>query len=234
MITLARALGATVLLGIALAGAALAARPQVADPLPDGFVRLGEAIPDIVLDVRYHGSDNFVGAPVDGYEAPEAILTRPAADALRRVQAALRARGFGLKVFDAYRPQSAVDHFVRWAADPSDSATKAEYYPEVPKSELFAQGYIAARSGHSRGSTVDLTVVRRADGAELDMGTPFDFFGAQSAVDYGGLTDAQRANRRVLADAMLAHGFAPYAEEWWHYTLADEPHPDTYFDFPVR
>ena len=217
----------------ALAASAAAVRSQGAAP-PAGFVRLGDAIPGIMLDARYYGADNFVGAPVDGYEAPTAILTQPAADALRKVQATLRARGFALKVFDAYRPQTAVDHFVRWAADPVDERTKAEYYPDVPKSELFARGYIAEMSGHSRGSTVDLTVVRLSDGAELDMGTPFDFFGPESAVDYDDLTDAQRANRRLLADAMLAHGFEPYPEEWWHYTLADEPYPGTYFDFPVR
>ena len=216
-------------------GAAVApVRAQDADSPPAGFVRLGEAVPGVVLDVRYHGADNFVGAPVDGYEAPAAIMTEPAADALRRVQAALRARGFGLKVFDAYRPQSAVDHFVRWAADPSDRRTKAEYYPDVPKSELFARGYIAEASGHSRGSTVDLTVVRRSDGAELDMGTPFDFFGPESGAGHAGLTYAQSANRRLLADAMQAHGFEPYPAEWWHFTLADEPYPETYFDFPVR
>ena len=217
-----------------LAATAAAARSQGGDALPAGFVRLGDAIPGIVLDVRYYGADNFVGAPVDGYEAPAAILTQPAVGALRQVQASLRARGFALKVLDAYRPQTAVDHFVRWAADPSDDRTRAEYYPEVPKSELFARGYIAEMSGHSRGSTVDLTVVRLSDGAELDMGTPFYFFVAESAVDYDNLTDEQRANRRLLADAMQARGFEPYPEEWWHYTLADEPYPDTYFDFPVR
>ena len=219
---------------LGILGAAATVRAQDADSPPAGFVRLGEAVPGVVLDVRYHGADNFVGAPVDGYEAPAAILSEPAADALRRVQAALRARGFGLKVFDAYRPQSAVDHFVRWAADPADRRTKAEYYPDVPKSELFARGYIAEASGHSRGSTVDLTVVRRSDGVELDMGTPFDFFGPESGADHPGLTDAQRANRRLLADAMQAHGFKPYPAEWWHFTLADEPYPETYFDFPVR
>ena len=217
-----------------LATAAAAAWSQVHETLPPGFVRLGDAIPGIVLDVRYYGTDNFVGAPVDGYEAPTAILTQPAADALRQVQESLQAQGFGLKVFDAFRPQTAVDHFVRWAADAADRRTKAEYYPDVLKSELFARGYIAEMSGHSRGSTVDLTVVRLSDGAELDMGTPFDFFGAESAVDYAELTAAQHANRRLLADAMQAHGFQPYPEEWWHYTLADEPYPDTYFDFPVR
>ena len=228
--TLARAVQALAI----LATATTAVWSQVDNALPAGFVRLSDAIPDIVLDVRYYGAENFVGAPVDGYEAPVAILTQPAADALRQVQASLRARGFGLKVFDAYRPQAAVDHFVRWAADLSNSRTKADYYPDVPKSELFARGYIAGKSGHTRGSTVDLTVVRLSDGAELDMGTPYDFFGAESAVDYEDLTDAQRANRRLLADAMQAHGFAPYPEEWWHYTLADEPYPETYFDFPVR
>ncbi len=217
-----------------LVAAAPAVGSQGGDALPAGFVRLGEAIPGIVFDVRYYGDDNFVGAPVDGYEAPAAILTQAAAEALRQVQAQLGASGLGLKVFDAYRPQTAVDHFVRWAADPSDRRTKAEYYPDVPKSELFAGGYIAGASGHSRGSTVDLTVVRLSDGAELDMGTPSDFFGAESAVDHAGLTREQRANRRLLADAMQAHGFEPYAKEWWHYTLDAEPYPETYFGFPVR
>ena len=208
--------------------------PQDDEARPADFVRLGDAVPGIVLDIRYYGADNFVGAPVDGYEAPAAILTRPAATALQQVQAWLHARGFGLKVFDAYRPQAAVDHFVRWAAELSGDRTKAEYYPDVPKSELFVRGYIAEASGHSRGSTVDVTLVRLADGAEVDMGTPFDFFGVESAVDYTGLTDAQGANRRFLAEAMHAHGFVPYMPEWWHFTLADEPYPETYFNFPVR
>ena len=221
-------------LAAALTATTAAVRAQVGDARPADFIRLSDAIPGLVLDVRYSGAENFVGAPVDGYEAPAALLTQPAADALRQVQASLRARGFALKVFDAYRPQTAVDHFVRWAADPADARTKAKYYPDVPKSELFARGYIADASGHSRGSTVDLTVVRLSDGAELDMGTPFDFFGPESAVAYDNLTATQRANRRLLADAMQAHGFEPYPEEWWHYTLADEPYPETYFDFPVR
>lgn len=219
---------------LAAAAVVAAAGAQDGDAPPAGFVRLDAAVPGLVLDVRYHGADNFVGGPVDGYEAPAAYLTRPAADALREVQARLRPRGLGLKVFDAYRPQTAVDHFVRWAADPSDTRTKAEYYPDVPKSELFARGYIAEASGHSRGSTVDLTVVRLSDGAELDMGTPFDFFGPESAVAWAGLTAGQRANRRLLADAMQAGGFEPYPAEWWHFTLADEPYPETWFDFPVR
>ena len=165
-----------------LAAVAAAAGAQDGDAPPAGFVRLDTAVPGLVLDVRYHGADNFVGA----------------------------------------------------AADPSDTRTKAEYYPDVPKSELFARGYVAEASGHSRGSTVDLTVVRLSDGAELDMGTPFDFFGPESAADHAGLTAGQRANRRLLADAMRAHGFETYPAEWWHFTLADEPYPDTWFDFPVR
>lgn len=207
---------------------------RIDDELPGGFVRLGEAIPGIMLDIRYYRADNFVGAQVEGYEAPVAILSKPAATALREVQEALRGRGFGLKVFDAYRPQTAVDHFVRWAADPSDTRTKAKYYPDVPKSELFARDYIAARSGHSRGSTVDLTIIRLADGSELDMGTPFDYFGPESAGAWPHATELQRANRRLLADVMQVHGFMPYAAEWWHFTLRDEPYPETYFSFPVR
>ena len=162
-------------LATALTATTAAVRSQVGDARPTDFVRLSDAIPGLVLDVRYYGAENFVGAPVDGYEAPAALLTQPAADALRQVQASLRARGFALKVFDAYRPQTAVDHFVRWAADPADARTKAEYYPDVPKSELFARGYIAEASGHSRGSTVDLTVVRLSDSAELGHGDAVRF-----------------------------------------------------------
>ena len=177
--------------------------------LPDGLVRLGDASSGIVLDVRYHGVNNFVGAPVDGYDAPTAILSQLAAAALRRVQASLRPRGFGLKVFDAYRPQTAVDHFVRWAADLSDDRTKAEYYPDVPKSELFTRGYIAAASGHSRGSTVDLTVVRLADGAELDMGTSNILNHCGSGSAWASSDSCNNANKRVLstrlAPASRAH-----------------------------
>ena len=229
-----RVIASLATLAAALTATTAAVRSQAGAARPADFVRLSGAIPGIVVDVRYYGDDNFVGAPIDGYEAPAALLTQSAAAALRQVQASLRPHGFALKVFDAYRPQTAVDHFVRWAADPADDRTKAAYYPDVPKSELFTRGYIAEASGHSRGSTVDLTVVRLSDGAELDMGTPFDFFGPESAVAYGNLTDTQRANRSLLADAMHAHGFEPYPEEWWHYTLADEPYSESYFDFPVR
>ena len=210
-----------------------------ADPpaLPDGFVYLDEAVPGVAVELRYKTSGNFVGRPVDGYGPhARAVLSAPAAEALARVQGALAPFGLGLKVFDAYRPQRAVDHFVRWGRDLADRRTKAAYYPDVAKGDLFTEGYIAERSSHSRGSTVDLTIVHRdADGAvrELDMGSGYDFFGPVSWPDSDAVTAQQRANRALLRHVMTAHGFAPYAQEWWHFTFADEPHPDTYFDFPI-
>ncbi len=212
---------------------------------PEGFVDLKAFIPSLVVEPRYFGEDNFVGRRIDGYEAPRCLLTREAAEALKEVQGALRPFGFGLKVFDAYRPQRAVDHFVRWAKDLDDRKMKTRYYPEVEKSQLFAKEYIAARSGHTRGSTVDVTIVVLPEpGAgegeptfeELDMGTGFDLFGPQSwpASKDPGITPAQRANRLLLQQVMTRHGFKPYAYEWWHFTLKDEPYPETYFDFPIR
>lgn len=198
------------------------------------FVYLHEFIPDIELDVRYHSSDNFVGTRVDGYNHPVILISRPAAIALRGVHESLGQRGFGLKVFDAYRPQKAVDHFVRWAADPADTRNKHKYYPELPKNRLFELGYIAEKSGHTRGSTVDLTVVDFATGRELDMGSGWDFFGEISHHDSPLVNAEATANRELLRDVMVAHGFVPYANEWWHYTLADEPYPDTYFNFDVE
>lgn len=206
------------------------------DALPPGFVYLEETVPGLVVDLRYYGSDNFVGRRVDGYDHPRAVLTSHAAAALARVQEALRPFGLGLKVFDAYRPQRAVDHFVRWAGDLDDRKTKAKYYPDVAKKDLFKEGYIAARSSHTRGSTVDLTIVaKEAGGAvhELDMGSPFDFFSPVSWPTSTAVTPQQRANRALLQSVMNAHGFAPYAQEWWHFTLKEEPFPDTYFDFPL-
>jgi D-alanyl-D-alanine dipeptidase len=204
--------------------------------LPHDFVYLDAVVPDIRTDMRYSGRHNFVGQRIDGYLAPRAILTREAANALEQVQAELRPFGLGLLVFDAYRPQRAVDHFVRWARDLQDDRMKAEFYPGVAKQDLFREDYIAARSSHSRGSTVDLTLValeaRPGDGG-LDMGTGFDFFGPQSWPDYAGVTPAQRAHRLLLRTLMQKHGFTPYPKEWWHFTLANEPFPDTWFDFPV-
>ena len=198
-----------------------------------GFIDLADIEPEIRQDIRYAGRDNFVGAPIDGYEAPACLLTRPAAAALGMVQADLAPYGLALKVYDCYRPQRAVDHFVRWAADPGDVARKADYYPDVPKHELFERGYVAERSGHSRGSTVDLTLVDAASGAALDMGGPWDFFDPSSWPDSAEPPAEARAARLALREAMTRRGFRPYEQEWWHFTLADEPYPDSYFDFPV-
>jgi D-alanyl-D-alanine dipeptidase len=201
---------------------------------PEDFVALRSVIPDLQVELRYLGSNNFTGRPIAGYEADVAYVTRPAALALRDVQHDLAADGLGLKVFDAYRPQRAVDDFMRWAADLDDIAMKATYYPKVDKQELIPSGYIAEHSGHSRGSTVDVTLVHLSDRRELDMGGSFDYFDPLSWPSSTSVTTAQHRNRMKLRGVMLRHGFQPLAEEWWHFTLRDEPYPDTYFDFPVR
>ncbi|MBE5796980.1 MAG: peptidase M15 [Clostridiales bacterium] len=200
----------------------------------EGFVLVGEAIPDVIQEIRYYSSYNFVGERVDGYEAPVALLTREAAEALKLVNADMRARGLRLVIYDGYRPQRAVDHFVRWAEDLAADSMKPVFYPEVDKRELFEKGFIARRSGHSRGSTVDLTLLDERTGRLLDMGGPFDFFGELSHPDYAGVTPEQHANRMLLRDAMVRRGFRPLSTEWWHFTLKDEPYPDTFFDFPVK
>ena len=199
-----------------------------------GFVSVGKYIPDVLLDVRYYTSYNFVGERIDGYESPIVLLTKEAADALRLVNADMLSQGYRLVLYDGYRPQRAVDHFARWAEDLSADAMKPVFYPDVDKADLFEQGFIARRSGHSRGSTIDLTLLDAATGQLVDMGGPFDFFGELSHPDYAGVTPAQQANRMRLREAMLKHGFKPLSTEWWHFTLKDEPWPDTYFDFPVR
>lgn len=208
--------------------------PAPSEPDPSGFVMLSDAVPDAVLEIRYHSAYNFVGERIDGYEAPVALLTREAAEALSAVSDDLAEQGYCLKIYDAYRPQRAVDHFRRWAADPEDISMKDYFYPELDKSVLFSQGYISARSGHSRGSTVDLTLFDMASGKEADMGGSFDWFGPRSRPGYTGLTEEQAANRKLLRDTMLAHGFRGIDTEWWHFTLKNEPYPDTYFDFPVE
>ena len=199
-----------------------------------GFVEIAEAVPDAILEIRYYSTYNFVGERIDGYEAPVALLTREAAEALKAVSDELAEQGYRLKIYDAYRPQSAVDHFKRWAVDLEDVSMKKYFYPDLDKSVLFAQGYIASKSGHSRGSTVDLTLFDMAAGKELDMGGTFDWFGPRSHPGYTGLTEEQAANRALLRDAMLAHGFKGINTEWWHFTLKNEPYPDTYFNFPVE
>ena len=206
----------------------------VLDAPPPAFVDVADVLARARFDVRYHGTDNFLGARVEGYEAPRCFLTRPAAQALAEVARDLEREGLGLLLYDAYRPARAVAHFARWAADLRDQSTKADYYPELEKGDLFRLGYIAARSGHSRGSTMDLTLVEAGSGRPLDMGTPFDLFSARSWPGSQQVTAAQKANRDFLAAAMARQGFEPFHMEWWHFTLTGEPFPDTYFDFPIR
>ena len=199
-----------------------------------GFVSVGEVIPDVLLDIRYYSSFNFIGERIDGYEEPAALLTREAAQALKEASREAMEQGFRLKVFDAYRPQKAVDHFVRWAKDPEDIRMKAFFYPELEKKKIIPQGYIAEHSGHSRGSTVDLTLFDMATQQDVDMGGTFDFFGELSHPDYSGVSEVQHANRMLLQSLMVKHGFRPLETEWWHFILDNEPWPDTYFTFSVR
>ena len=222
---------------------------------PKGFVYLAEAVPDAILEIRYYSTYNLVGDRIDGYERPTAMLTAEAAKALKAVSDDLKAQGYRLKIFDAYRPQRAVFHFMRWAKDTKDTRMKPYFYPDLDKSVLFKLGYIAEKSGHTRGSTVDLTLFDMKKGKEVDMGKTFDWFGPESHPDWcgdpetGKYTDAfpgntpptggkinavQFKNRMILRRAMMRHGFKPLKEEWWHFTLANEPYPDTYFDHPVR
>lgn len=235
--------------------ASLIAAPSQAQEMPKDFAYLGDVDPTIVQDMRYAGSHNFVGHKVPGYEAGECVLTRKAAEALKAVQADVSKQGFTLKVYDCYRPARAVKAFVAWAKLPDDPQAKAVYYPSLAKDSLFP-GYIATVSGHSRGSTVDLTVVpkdapapsaaqpgqpeactapegERSPDNSVDMGTSFDCFDVKANTFVGGLTGVQRENRAKLVEAMQRHGFKNYDKEWWHYTLANEPHPKTIFDFPI-
>ena len=201
---------------------------------PDDFVYLLDLEPSIKIELRYFSNNNFIGKPIDGYHRSTIIVSKPTAIALQKVQNDLEKKGLGLKIFDAYRPQQAVNHFVRWAKVLNDTLMKQSYYPNVPKSELFKRGYIASKSGHSRGSTVDLTLIDLDTGNELNMGSPYDFFGVQSHPFYKKITDKQRKNRMLLRRVMLKNGFKPYENEWWHFTLRDEPFPNQYFDFPVK
>lgn len=201
---------------------------------PELFVDVLDHVPDAIVDLRYCTADNFVGAPVDGYETPLCLLVRPAAEALARAAAQARTEGLRLRLYDCYRPARAVAHFARWASDLADLSTRDAYYPGMSKPQLFAEGYIAARSGHSRGATLDLTLVDAATARDVDMGTPFDLFGPRAWPGSTEVSAAQRANRQHLAALMQRHGFIPFEMEWWHFTLAGEPYPDTYFDFPLR
>ena len=198
------------------------------------FVLLSEAVPDAILEIRYYSTYNFVGDRIDGYEEPLAMLTAEAAGALREVSDELMGMGYRLKIFDAYRPQMAVTHFMNWALDTDDTRMKEYFYPDLEKDVLFPRGYIAEHSGHSRGSTVDLTLFDMRAEREVDMGGTFDFFGERSHPDYTEITEDQYALRMLLREVMMKHGFRPLAEEWWHFTLENEPYPDTYFTFPVN
>jgi len=200
----------------------------------DGFVDVKEFIPSVQLDIRYYTADNFVGLRIDGYDAPKCLLTREAAIALKNVQAELARNGQSLKIFDCYRPKQAVDHFMRWAKDLSDQKMKSKYYPSIDKENLFKNGYIAAKSGHSRGSTLDLTIIDLESNQELDMGTGFDFFDTLSHTVNSRIRKSQQDNRIALKSVMERNGFKNLEEEWWHFTLQNEPYPDKYFDFKVK
>ena len=237
--------------------AAIAATPCAAEEMANGFVYLRDVDPTILQDMRYAGTDNFTGRAVNGYDAPECVLVREAAEGLRAVQDEIEAKGLSLKVYDCYRPARAVKAFVDWSKLPDDAKAKATYYPALEKSALFPD-YIALVSGHSRGATTDLTLVpidapavppsassgealactaaqgQRAPDASLDMGTAFDCFDVKANTESPGLAPEQRQNREMLADVMGRHGFKNYEKEWWHYTLENEPFPSTIFDFPIE
>ena len=198
-----------------------------------GFVVLADYVPHIVQEIRYYSTYNFIGERIDGYEEPCALLTKEAARALKAVSNEMIVRGYRLKVFDAYRPACAVKHFVLWEIEDQDIRMKPYFYPDLQKQELFEKGYIAKKSSHSRGSTVDLTLLDMSTGGELDMGSPFDLFSVVSHPDYKGITEQQYENRMMLQRVMVRSGFEPIDCEWWHFTLKDEPYPDTYFEFPV-
>ena len=233
--------------------------PTAADSTTDSsqFVTLTDVVPDAILEIRYFGTYNFVGTRIDGYLEPTALLTRQAADSLRAVSDDLMRQGYRLKIYDAYRPQQAVDHFMRWGADMADTLMRPYFYPDLDKQVLFPQEYICERSGHTRGSTLDLTLFDMTTEKEVDMGGTFDWFGPESHPDFCGnpdtgeytgngqaencksaagrsITQQQFNNRMLLRRAMMRHGFKPFATEWWHFTLSNEPFPDTYFNFPVK
>ena len=228
-------------------------RPSCPEEDSSQFVTLTDVVPDAILEIRYFGTYNFVGERIDGYLEPTALLTREAADSLKAVSDDVKKLGYRLKIYDAYRPQKAVDHFVRWAENVPDTLMRQFFYPDLDKSVLFDQEYICAKSGHTRGSTVDLTLFDMRTEKELDMGGTFDWFGPESHPDFCGdpevqsftgdnskspvgrsITSEQFCNRMILREAMMRHGFKPFPTEWWHFCLANEPFPDTYFNFPVR
>lgn len=202
--------------------------------LPKGFIYLSSIDKTIQSELRYFSDNNFIGQKIEGYNNNRIIVLRETGNALHKVQKVLLKKGLSLKIFDAYRPQQAVNHFVRWAKVLSDTLKKKEYYPNVKKSELFKQGYISSKSGHSRGSSVDLTIVYVKTGKELDMGSPFDFFGTESHPYSEKIGVDHKKNRFLLRKVMIENGFKPYKNEWWHFTLKNEPFPSTYFNFSIE
>lgn len=205
-----------------------------AQKMHEDFVYLKDVDASIQTELRYFSHQNFIGKPIDGYQKDCIILTKLTAEALQKIQANLKKEGLSLKVFDAYRPQQAVNHFVKWAKILNDTLMKKEYYPNVPKSQLFQLGFIASKSGHTRGSTVDITLIKLNTKKELDMGSAYDFFGEESHPFYKKITKKQQENRLFLRKIMVENGFSPYDNEWWHFTLKNEPFPDTYFNFPIK
>ncbi len=202
--------------------------------LPKGFVYLKEIDSTIKTDIKYYTTHNFVGKRINGYNSNKVIVSKQTADALKKIQSSLKKEQLSLKIYDAYRPERAVKHFWNWALQLNDTLMKKEYYPNVAKKELFKLQYIAKRSGHSRGSTVDVTLVDLKTNKELDMGTPYDFFGEESWVNYSKITLEQQKNRKLLQRIMLKNGFKNYYQEWWHFTLIDEPFKNNYFDFEIN
>lgn len=200
----------------------------------DGFIDIKEYIPSIIIYLKYATNDNFTGRVVNGYESPKCLLTYEAARRLKIIQTILNNSGYSLKIFDAYRPQRSVNHFINWSKNQSDTLKKSYFYPNILKSNLFDLGYIATNSSHSRGSTVDITLVEISSGREIDMGSAYDFFGLESSHDYENISITQKNNRKLLFDVMTKNGFSSYPKEWWHYTLIDEPFPTTYFDFIIN
>ena len=201
--------------------------------LPEGFILVSDVVPDAIQEIRYYSTYNFVGERIDAYKAPVAILSKKAAEALKKASDDFISQGYYIKIFDAYRPQSAANHFIRWSQDKNDIKMKPFFYPDVNKEDLFDLGYIVAKSSHSRGSTLDMTIVDAKTGKEVDTGSPFDLFDEVSHHDSNKITSVQRQNREIIKATMERNGFNSYQTEWWHYTLRDEPYPDTYFDFPV-
>lgn len=207
---------------------------SLAPALPEGFVYVSDVVPDEIQEIRYYSSYNFVGERIDTYNAPVAILSNEAAEALKKASDDFISQGYYIKIFDAYRPQTAVNHFIRWSQDKNDEKMKAFFYPDVNKEDLFKRGYIAEKSSHSRGSTLDMTLVDAKTGKEIDTGSPFDLFDEISHHNSDKITSVQQQNREIIKKTMEHNGFNSYSTEWWHYTLRDEPYPDTYFDFPVE